>query len=77
MVGTPNEQVFDLSPKANGSGITFRFGDEDNDRGHRGARTDSGWGWLMLGDERDHATRDWLFTVCKKNHAQGDNSDPE
>ncbi len=41
----------------------FRFGDEDNDQGHRGFDGLSGWGWLSYRElgQRVSAS-DWLFT---------------
>lgn len=45
-------------------GNTFRFGDEDNDLGHRGFAGISGWGWLAIdGDRRAGDADDWLFTA--------------
>ncbi len=45
-------------------GFTFRFGDENNDLGHRGHAGTSGWGWLEIdGAMNGNATRDWLFTA--------------
>jgi uncharacterized protein (TIGR03382 family) len=45
----------------------FRFGDEDNDLGHRGFNGLSGWGWLFkaLPGEQYTYTQDsdWLFTA--------------
>lgn len=46
---------------------TFRFGDENNDAGHRGAPGLSGWGWMSYvvnGVVQPHvADTDWLFTA--------------
>lgn len=46
-------------------GFSFRFGDEDNDAGHRGFAGLSGWGWLTHGGSgATHvAASDWLFTA--------------
>lgn len=45
-------------------GYTFRFGNENNDLGHRGYNGTSGWGWLEIdGAMNSGATRDWLFTA--------------
>lgn len=46
-------------------GFSFRFGDEDNDQGHRGFAGISGWGWLTHNPATlDHiAASDWLFTA--------------
>lgn len=45
----------------------FRFGDEDNDLGHRGFAGLSGWGWLfkaLPGQQYSYtADSDWLFTA--------------
>ncbi|HZW06251.1 MAG TPA: hypothetical protein VFF65_03935 [Phycisphaerales bacterium] len=46
----------------------FRFGDENNDAGHRGFDGLSGWGWLFTqtgahGSYVNHASDDWLFTA--------------
>lgn len=43
---------------------TFRFGDENNDLGHRGFPGISGWGWLSIDGQRfSGASDDWLFTA--------------
>lgn len=43
---------------------TFRFGDEDNDLGHRGFSGTSGWGWLAVDGTRfSEGADDWLFTA--------------
>jgi hypothetical protein len=56
-------EVIQLWDKANAQGFTFRFGDEDNDLGHRGFNGLSGWGWLNHRDPNLHiAASDWLFT---------------
>ncbi|MBX3387059.1 MAG: hypothetical protein KF768_10850 [Phycisphaeraceae bacterium] len=47
-------------------GYSFRFGDEDNDLGHRGHNGISGWGWMSYVRESGivhHASTDWLFTA--------------
>lgn len=58
-----------LSDKQGADGYSFRFGDEDNDAGHRGYNGISGWGWLMHGltpdDEQNIPYSDWLFTAVK------------
>ncbi len=55
---------FDLTEKTNGAGLAFRFGDEDDDNGHRGFDGLSGWGWLKV--DGDHTpSQDWLFTATK------------
>lgn len=43
----------------------FRFGDEDDDAGHRGFNGLSGWGWLFHGPPGApyHESSDWLFTA--------------
>ncbi len=56
-------EVIDLYDRANADGYTFRFGDEDDDRGHRGALDLSGWGWLDHHTAGSHVySSDWLFT---------------
>lgn len=59
----PNGESVDLWSKSNDS-YTFRFGDEDNDQGHRGFDGISGWGWLnhTVADQHVSAS-DWLFTA--------------
>ena len=53
-----------LGETANGSGMTFRFGDENNDNGHRGFNGFSGWGWISVdGDPHAGQANDWLFTA--------------
>jgi len=45
-------------------GNTFRFGDEDNDLGHRNYSGISGWGWLAIDGTRfSEGADDWLFTA--------------
>ena len=46
-------------------GFTFRFGDEDDDLGHRDHDGISGWGWLVHPDPDSGyvLTSDWLFTA--------------
>ncbi len=58
-------QIFNLVDKGLASfGYTFRFGDENNDLGHRGFDGLSGWGWLEIdGAMNGGATRDWIFTA--------------
>ena len=43
----------------------FRFGNEDNDLGHRGFNGISGWGWIFHGGFTAPyvASSDWLFTA--------------
>ena len=56
--------IFDKATPDTGTGTTFRFGDEDNDLGHRGFAGLSGWGWLEIaGAVNPNATRDFLFTA--------------
>ena len=49
-----------------GSQPDFRFGDEDNDAGHRGFAGLSGWGWIFHARPGQDYTyvqdSDWLFT---------------
>jgi len=43
---------------------SFRFGDENDDQGHRDFAGLSGWGWVNHGDQFSHvAASDWLFTA--------------
>ncbi len=64
------ETVFDLVDKSNGD-FSFRFGDKDDDNGHRGFAGISGWGWLnhapsdgSFGNIQNHLkASDWLFTA--------------
>lgn len=51
-----------LSDYAGNFGYTFRFGDENDDQGHRGFNGLSGWGWLNHGNHHV-ASSDWLFTA--------------
>lgn len=71
-VGTvtlPTGAVVKLTDESMG-GLSFRFGDENNDAGHRGYNGLSGWGWLAYveGSEaapiyRHPENADWLFTA--------------
>lgn len=56
--------TINLVDKSNG-GEYFRFGDEDNDAGHRNHPGLSGWGWLTHGPTGSpHVSdSDWLFTA--------------
>jgi hypothetical protein len=67
----PSGVVHFLGDKQGADGYSFRFGDEDNDAGHRGFNGISGWGWLMHGltpgDEQNIPYSDWLFTAEKTN----------
>lgn len=50
----------------NMGGYSFRFGDEDNDAGHRGHPGLSGWGWMSYVEAtgiRHTSDTDWLFTA--------------
>ncbi len=51
-----------LVDKSNGE-FSFRFGDEDDDTGHRNFDGISGWGWLTHGDGPHVFASDWLFTA--------------
>lgn len=48
-----------------GDQLNFRFGDTDNDLGHRGFAGLSGWGWMFHGPYGSpyHENSDWLFTA--------------
>ena len=65
MVGTPYEVVFELTSFQGMNDFAFRFGDEDNDNGHRGVDDFSGWGWVNHGEEHVFNS-DWLFVA--RNH---------
>ncbi len=58
--------TWDLRDQSNGD-YSFRFGDEDNDLGHRGFPGLSGWGWLDYrsgtGAWTHTGSDDWLFTA--------------
>lgn len=57
-------QTFDLNEKVDPSqGYAFRFGDDQDDTGHRGVAGLSGWGWLMVDDLMLPGQQDWLFTA--------------
>lgn len=44
--------------------FSFRFGDEDNDNGHRGFNGLSGWGWVGFnGNAHPGSADDFLFTA--------------
>lgn len=44
-------------------GYTLRFGNENNDLGHRGFPGLSGWGWFeIVGAMNPGVKRDWIFT---------------
>lgn len=54
-------QVFELTNKTKPSaGHSFRFGDETDERGHRGADGLAGWGWLLVDGEAP-GTQDFKF----------------
>lgn len=63
--------TYELRPKADGSGLMFRLGNENNDLGHRGHPGVSGWGWLQhleysvpgSGVWQSGQFSDWLFVV--------------
>lgn len=60
-----------------GGNYSFRFGDENNDLGHRGESGISGWGWLSydrggtIGIETHRQPTDWLFTATRVIPAPG------
>jgi hypothetical protein len=60
----PVGPAINLTDKTDGSHL-FRFGDEDDDLGHRGFPGISGWGWLTHHPESmDHVpASDWIFTA--------------
>lgn len=63
-ITTPLGSTIDLTDEGMG-GYSFRFGDENNDLGHRGFSGLSGWGWMshvINGVVQPHvADTDWLF----------------
>ena len=65
----PGGQVISMRDGHYGNGQPdFRFGDEDNDLGHRGFAGLSGWGWLFTntgpnGSYVNYTSNDWLFTA--------------
>lgn len=65
----PNGVTHYLFDKQGDAGYSFRFGDENNDAGHRNFSGISGWGWLMHGltpgDTQHIPYSDWLFTAEK------------
>ncbi len=61
ITGPGGAPIHSLMDKSDGNN-TFRFGDEDNDLGHRGFNGISGWGWMMV-DTRYTPAMDWLFTA--------------
>ncbi len=62
-IETPLGDTFTLSD-VQATNYTFRFGDEDDDLGHRGHNGISGWGWLAVDGERlSRGQDDWIFTA--------------
>lgn len=62
---TPLGHTVHLTDEAMG-GYSFRFGDTDNDAGHRGFNGLSGWGWMSYvtpGGVHHISDTDWLFTA--------------
>lgn len=63
--------LFYLAEYAGDFDYTFRFGDENNDLGHRDYEGISGWGWLNVDDKlkdllkspEHRASQDWLFAA--------------
>ena len=58
---------------------TFRFGDEDDDEGHRNFDGISGWGWLKHGQNANELAQyqtasDWLFTAERVDDGNGNNN---
>lgn len=65
-ISTPANDTIPLTNK-NMGGYSFRFGNEDNDAGHRGFDGLSGWGWVNHGDLSEHVnSSDWLFTASPR-----------
>ncbi len=65
-------EIIPIYDYAGNFGYTFRFGNEDNDNGHRGFDGLSGWGWLNHRDPAVHRpSSDWIFTarpVCRRHY---------
>lgn len=61
-ISTPLGHTKLLDDERGGNDYSFRFGDEDDDLGHRGFPGISGWGWLRVDDDHTDA-QDWLFTA--------------
>ncbi|MEM6663195.1 MAG: SdrD B-like domain-containing protein [Pseudomonadota bacterium] len=55
-----------LTDKAGDNPFSFRFGDTDDDQGHRGFDGKSGWGWLLVDGQDPAGAQDWLFAVGPK-----------
>ncbi|MCA9296606.1 MAG: hypothetical protein KC983_08810, partial [Phycisphaerales bacterium] len=57
-------EVFNIVSQSIPAGFTFRFGNEDDDLGHRGFDGLSGWGWVRLPNPTHLlVVQDWLFTA--------------
>ena len=66
-VKTPLGDTILLADDKDGA-FSFRFGDEDDDLGHRGFSGISGWGWLKHGSTPplvNEPLSDWIFTAEK------------
>ena len=51
-----------LFAQENAQGFVFRFGNEDDDQGHRDFLGNSGWGWFEYDPMHPQpGTRDWIF----------------
>lgn len=65
---TPLGDTISLYDERGGSSFSFRFGNEDNDAGHRGFDGLSGWGWLNHHAPTNHIEAgDWLFTAVRSD----------
>jgi|GEM_PF-4891332 len=58
-------------------GYSFRFGDEDDDNGHRGFAGLSGWGWVNHSGLPHVAAGDWLFTAVEDDRCISDDCDDD
>ena len=58
-------QTFHLRDKQGSFPFSFRFGDKDDDQGHRGHDGISGWGWFYVNGSDKPGAQDWLFTATK------------
>jgi hypothetical protein len=65
---TPLGDTISLYDERGMSDFSFRFGNEDNDAGHRGYNGLSGWGWMNHHQPGNHIeSGDWLFTAVRSN----------
>jgi hypothetical protein len=58
-----NQSPIALVDFCGGNPFSFRFGNEEDDNGHRGFSGLSGWGWLNHSGQAHISASDWLFTA--------------